>query len=74
MPKRAAVLAATLLALTPAAVLAQTTPESAQAVANSSAPNRLPLSVIATAGIRSALHRPASSLILIAPAESEYAV
>ena len=32
MSKRAAVLAATLLALTPAAVLAQTTPESAQAL------------------------------------------
>jgi hypothetical protein len=47
------------------------TPAALQVVANSSAPNRMPLSVIATAGIRSALHRPTSSLIRIAPAESE---
>src|SRR5712671_6479289 len=47
-------------------------PASEQAVANSRAPNRLPLSVIATAGIASPRHSPTSSLILIAPADSEY--
>ena len=42
-------------------------PASVQAIANSSAPNRLPVSVIATAGIASARHSCTSSLILIAP-------
>jgi hypothetical protein len=50
------------------------TPAAPQVIANSSAPNKLPVSVIATAGMRSALHKAASSLILTAPAESEYAV
>ena len=45
------------------------TPASAQAVANSSAPNRLPVSVIATAGIARARQRSTSSLTLIAPAD-----
>jgi len=46
-------------------------PAAEQVVATSSAPNRLPVSVTATAGMRSARHIATSSLIGIAPADSE---
>ena len=47
------------------------TPNSAAAIANSSAPKRLPISVIATAGMAFFFAKSTSALTLIAPAESE---
>ena len=47
------------------------TPESDAASANSSAPNRLPVSVTATAGMRCLWQSFTSSFTLMAPSDSE---
>jgi hypothetical protein len=47
------------------------TPRLAVVTANSSAPNRLPVSVMATAGMSFARQRSISSGILMAPSERE---
>ena len=46
-------------------------PAALAASANSRAPKRLPLSVIATAGMRSAVHSLISALMVMAPSDSE---